>query len=109
MINFLAWQVWSVTGDSSQKPVSKALFQPSVTYVGPRGTNYGISTETECNWLEEGTQCSVPVNFTIGHPVRLNDHVDLHLSVGGRYYAVRAAESPSWGVRFEFAFIFPQE
>lgn len=108
VLGFLGYQVWSITDVSSQKQVNKAYFQPAITYVGPGGTNYGINTETECDWLEDGTQCSVPINFTIGHPVRLSKSIDLHLSVGGRYYAVRTSEDPSWGVRFEVAFVLEQ-
>jgi hypothetical protein len=106
VLGFLGYQIWSVTDVASQKQVNKAYIQPAISYVGPRGLNYGINTEVECDWLEEGTQCSVPINFTIGHPVRLGDGVDLHIAGGGRYYAVRTEKDPAWGLRFEVSLIF---
>lgn len=109
VFNFVGFQLWSLGGDNHQREVNRAFLQPSVTYIGPRGTNYTINTETECDWLLEGTQCAVPVALTIGHPVRLNSQVDLHFSAGGRYFAVQTEASPRWGVRFEVAFIFEQE
>jgi hypothetical protein len=105
-IGFLAYQVWSVGDNSSQKAVNKAYFQPAVTWISRSGLNFGVNTETECDWLEEGTQCSVPVNFTVGHPFRINKGLDIHISGGGRYYAVRTENNPFWGLRFEVTMIF---
>lgn len=105
-IGFLAYQVWSVGDNTSQKQVSKAYINPAVTWISRSGLNFGVNTETECDWLEEGTQCSVPVNFTVGHPFRINKGLDIHISGGGRYYAVRTENDPFWGLRFEVSLIF---
>jgi hypothetical protein len=105
-IGFLAYQVWSVGDDPNQKAVSKAYINPAVTWISRDGFNIGVNTETECNWLEEGTQCSVPVNFVVGHPFRINKGMDIHVATGARYYAVRTENDPYWGLRLEISFIF---
>ena len=47
----------------------------------------------------------MPVNFTIGHPFRINKGLDIHIAGGGRYYAVRTENDPFWGLRFEVTVI----
>lgn len=106
--DLLAYQIWSVKGDGARDPVNRAYVEPSITFTGKGGINYGINAEAGCDWLAPGRRCSVPINVTIAHPVHLSPGVDMVLTGGGRYHAVRAENDPTWGLRLEAAFVFAQ-
>jgi hypothetical protein len=106
-VGILMNQLWSFADtDSTQNDVNQMFIQPFIVYANKHGRNYGINTETTCNWNATGTQCAVPINVFAGQIVKLGRQ-PVQFTLGARYYAVQPEGAPQWGMRFVTTFLFP--
>jgi hypothetical protein len=100
----LANHIWSYAGSGVGPNLSNTFLQPFVGYTWPDTTGVTLNTETTYDWI--GNQWTVPINLTVNHLFRFGGQ-PVSLSFGGRYYAERPEDGPSWGLRFGITFLFP--
>lgn len=105
----LAGHIWSFAGEDNREDVSLTNFQPFVAYSWPSAITLSANLESTYNWeANDNQEWSVPLNLQLGKVMRLGEQL-ISVKGGVRYWA----ESPDggaedWGVRFEFALLFPR-
>ncbi|SNS30514.1 hypothetical protein [Sphingopyxis indica] len=104
-LGLLANHVWSVAGKSAYPDVSQTFLQPFFTRTLPDSTSFTLNTETSYDWKSKNWV--VPINFSVGHVVRVGDQ-PINLTVGARYYAERPDGGAEWGTRFVLTLLFPK-
>lgn len=103
-MGLLVNQVWSIAGDDARGDISQGFAQPFVTYVTPKGTSYGVSSEITYDWIND--QATVPIAASISQLTKFGKQ-PVQLTAGARYYVESAPNGPDWGLRAAITFLFP--
>lgn len=101
----LANHIWSFAGSSSRPAVNATFLQPFVSYTTKTFTTLTLNSESTYDW--SSSQWTVPVNALVSQLLKVGKQ-PIQLSLGGRYYAEKAANGPDWGLRFAITFLFPK-
>jgi hypothetical protein len=101
----LANHVWSFAGEDDHPNVSSTFLQPFLSYTWPDSTGVTIQSETTYDWTAE--TWTVPINLQLSHVYNFG-HQPVSLLLGGRWYATRPNDGPTWGLRFAVTFLFPK-
>lgn len=102
----LANHIESFAGESNRADVSATFLQPFVSYITPKQTTYGFSTESTYDW--ENKQWSVPLAFNVSQLLKVGDQL---VQVGGgiRYWADAPTSGPGgWGFRLQVTLLYPK-
>jgi hypothetical protein len=105
-IGALGNHIESFAGDSQRADISATFLQPFVSYVTPRQTTFGLSTESTYDW--ENEQWSVPLNITVAQLLKAGNQL---VQVGGgiRYWAESSDNGPEgWGFRLQVTLLYPK-
>ena len=105
-IGALGNHIESFAGDSERADISATFLQPFVSYVTPRQTTFGFSTESTYDW--ENEQWSVPLNFNVSQLLKVGNQL---VQVGGgiRYWAKAPERGPEgWGFRLQVTLLYPK-
>jgi len=101
--------VWSFAGDRNRSDVSLTLLEPEIAYSWGNGWEVGLDVEsTYDSNAARGDRWLVPVEMSIGKVVNFGRR-PVSLSVGVLPYALAPAGSPSVGLSFTIAPLFPKE
>lgn len=98
--------IWSFAGSAHRDPVSNTLLQPFISHTWPNTTSITLNSEATYDWVHD--QWTVPINLTVARIFTFGEQ-PVQLSLGGRYYAVRPENGPTWGARFTSTFLFPSK
>ena len=106
---FLINNLWSFAGDQDRSNVNAMLLQPFFNYNLPKGWYLTTSPIITANW-EAGSdnRWTLPIGGGIGRIFKIGDQpVNAQLSA---YYNVVTPDDtgPSWQLRTQFTFLFPQ-
>jgi len=105
-IGALGNHIESFAGDSERADISATFLQPFVSYVTPRQTTFGFSTESTYDW--ENEQWSVPLNVNVSQLLKVGNQL---VQVGGgiRYWAEAPERGPEgWGLRLQVTLLYPK-
>lgn len=105
-IGALGNHIESFAGDSDRADISATFLQPFVSYVTPRQTTFGFSTESTYDW--ENEQWSVPLNVNVSQLLKVGNQL---VQVGGgiRYWAEAPERGPEgWGLRLQVTLLYPK-
>ena len=105
-IGALGNHIESFAGDSDRADISATFLQPFVSYVTPRQTTFGFSTESTYDW--ENEQWSIPLNFNVSQLLKAGNQL---VQVGGgiRYWAESSDNGPEgWGFRLQVTLLYPK-
>jgi hypothetical protein len=105
-VGALGNHIESVAGESQRADISATFLQPFVSYVTPKQTTYGFSTESTYDWKEN--QWSIPLAFTVSQLFKVGDQL---VQVGGgiRYWADGPRRGPDgWGFRLQVTLLYPK-
>jgi hypothetical protein len=97
--------IWSVAGKDAREDVNNTFLQPFLTKGIGKGRTLFINSESSYNWRT--SHWNVPFNAGVTQIVKLGGQL-VNLRGGARYYAETPGKGPEWGVRFEFALLFPK-
>ncbi len=97
--------LWSFSGNDQRRNVSTTFMQPFLSYTTKTYTTFGINTESSYDW--QGSQWTVPLNWTVQQMVKFGEH-PVAFTIGGRYYADKPGGGPDWGLRFVVTLLFPK-
>ena len=101
----LAYQVWSVAGNSSRPPQPHAYLQPFLAYTTQNAWTFTVDSETTYEWKKN--DLSLPINMVISKLFNIGKQP---ISVGGglRYWVHTPNTGPKdFGVRFVISLLFP--
>jgi hypothetical protein len=105
-IGALGNHIESFAGDSERADISATFLQPFVSYVTPRQTTFGFSTESTYDW--ENEQWSIPLALTASQLLKVGNQL---VQVGGgiRYWAESSDNGPEgWGFRLQVTLLYPK-
>ena len=105
-IGALANHIESFAGESQRADVSATFVQPFVSYITPKQTTYGFTTESTYDW--ESKRWSIPLAFNVSQLLRVGDQL---VQVGGgiRYWADAPTAGPDgWGFRLQVTLLYPK-
>ena len=106
-IGALGNHIESFAGESQRADISATFLQPFVSYVTPKQTTYGFSTESTYDW--ENEQWSVPLNFTVSQLLKVGDQL-VQVGAGIRYWADAPEAGPEgWGFRLSVTLLYPKK
>lgn len=98
-------QTWSFAGDRDRPDVNASFLQPFVAYTTQTATTAYIETETTYDWTAD--QWLVPIEPTIAQILPIgSQYIDVEL--GPTFYVVTPRGGPDWGLRVNFALLFPR-
>jgi len=101
--------VWSFAGDRNRGAVSLTLLEPTVSYSWGNGWEVGLDAEsTYDSNAARADRWTVPIEISIGKVARFGKR-PVGLSFGVVPYALRPAGSPTVGLSFTIAPLFPKE
>ena len=95
----------SVAGDSDRPDVSTTFLQPFFSYAIGGGQTLSLNSETSYDWM--GAQWTVPINVGYSKVFNVGDQA-MSWQIGARYYAVKPAGGPDWGIRTGLTLVFPE-
>lgn len=98
-------QMWSFAGESGRSDLNATYLQPTLSHTFKSATTFGLDTQSTYDWT--GEQWTVPINLTVSQMVKVCGQ-SVNVTLGGRYYAVRPAGGPDWGMQLSFNFLFPK-
>ncbi|GAA0637181.1 hypothetical protein [Brevundimonas lenta] len=101
----LANHIWSYAGDDDRGDVSQTFLQPFFSYTTRGATTYGLNSEATYNW--ETRTWSVPINATISQLYKFGQQ-RVQVGAGARFYLTDEVGAPTWGLRANATFLFPQ-
>ena len=104
-VGVLAYQIWSVAGNSARPAQSKAYVQPFLSYTTKTAWTLTLNSESTYDW--ENHTLSAPINLLLTKLFRIGK---LPVSVGGgfRYWAQTPNSGPKdFGARLVVTFLFP--
>jgi len=105
-VGALGNHIESFAGKSQRADISATFVQPFVSYVTPKQTTYGFSTESTYDW--DNNQWSIPLAFTVGQLLKSGDQL---FQVGGgiRYWVESPDGGPEgWGFRLQLTLLYPK-
>jgi hypothetical protein len=97
--------IWSFAGKDEREDVNSTFLQPFLTKGIGKGRTLFINSESSYNWRT--SDWNVPFNAGVTQIVKLGTQL-VNLRGAVRYYAETPDEGPEWGLRFEFALLFPK-
>ena len=97
--------LWSFAGESSGKAMNATSAVGFVSHITKRLTSFQVSTGSVYDW-RTGQQ-TVPVEISTTQILKAGKQ-DMSISLGGRYYAEKAAGGPDWSLNFTVALLFPK-
>jgi len=100
----LAYQVWSIAGNSDRANVSQGFIEPFLSYTTKSATTFTIQSESSINW--KTSMGTVPINLLASQLVKIGSQ-PVSFQIGARFYASRPSGGPDWGLRFNMNFLFP--
>lgn len=100
----LAYQLWSVAGDSDRQNVSSLYVQPFVSYTTKTATTFAIDLESSYDWQREGW--TVPGNAMVSQILKVGK-LPVSFQIGARYYFDAPDHGPDWGLRFTITPLLP--
>ena len=105
-VGALANHVWSVTNNEADGETSTTFLQPFVSYGTPKGTTFGVNTESTYNWISG--DWSVPINATVSQIVKIGGK-PVQLTGGARYWVQDPdGAATGWGARLAVTYLFPK-
>lgn len=107
-LGVLANNVWSVAGSGSRPAVNQFLLQYFINYNLKKGYFITWQPTLTANWeAASGNQWTVPFGGGLGRIMKLGNQP---VSLTAQFYGnpVRPANTPSWTMRLQIAFLFPK-
>ena len=105
----VAYHVWSFAGDQNRANVSSTFLQPVLYYSWGDGWSVGVDVESTYDaTAPSGDRWTVPVQPSISKVMNWGKQ-SVSLSLGVVAYAVAPAGSPSVGINFTIAPLFPRK
>jgi hypothetical protein len=107
-LGVLANNVWSVAGSGSRPDVNQFLLQYFINYNLQKGWFLTWQPTLTANWeAASGNQWTVPYGGGVGRIMKLGFQP---VSLTAQFYgnAVHPANTPSWTMRLQIAFLFPK-
>jgi len=107
-LGILVNNVWSVAGSGSRPEVNQFLLQYFINYNLKKGWFITWQPTLTANWeAASGNQWTVPYGGGVGRIMKLGNQP---VSLTGQFYgnAVHPANTPSWTMRLQIAFLFPK-
>ena len=102
----LAYNIWSVAGDSDRPSVSLLTAVPLFNYNFGGGWFIGSSPEIIANWnADKDNRWLVPIGGSIGKAFKMNNQ-PMAVTVGGFYNVERPTGAPEWETHISFHFVF---
>jgi len=107
-LGVLANNIWSVAGDSSRPDVNQFLLQYFVNYNLQEGWFLTIQPIITANWeVSNPNRWTVPFGGGVGRIMKLGAQP---VNISAQFYGnpVRPAGTSPWGMRLQFALLFPK-
>ena len=105
-VGALGNHIESFAGESQRADISATFLQPFVSYVTPKQTTYGLSTESTYDW--DNRQWSIPLAFTVSQLLKSGDQL-FQIGGGIRYWADAPGGGPEgWGFRLQLTLLYPK-
>jgi hypothetical protein len=105
---FLSYNVWSIAGDPTRKPVNKGQYQLWGSWTLPHGFTVGFKSETDVDWNEAGdNKWTVPFGPTFSQILRLGD---TRGKIGMAFYwnvVHPVLQGPTWSAQGTFTLLYP--
>ena len=100
--------IWSVAGDSSRPDVNQFLLQYFVNYNLQKGWFLTIAPIVTANWeVSSPNRWTVPFGGGVGRIMKLGAQP---VNISAQFYGnpIRPAGTSPWGMRLQFALLFPR-
>jgi hypothetical protein len=103
-VGTLATQTWSFDGANRPGELNQTFIQPFAAYALGGGQTLSLNSESTYDWIAH--QWTVPINLDYTKVFHVGKQ-PMSFEIGGRYYAVRPADGPEWGIRTALTLLFP--
>ena len=103
-VGTLANQIWSLGGDPNEANINATYLQPFINYTTKTHTTFGVDMEATYDWVDD--QWTMPFNLFVSQILKIGKQ-PVSIQLGGRYYAISPGGDQHWGIRLNFALLFP--
>jgi len=105
----LAYNVWSVGGQSNRPSVNQLTFQYYITYNFPHGWYVTTQPTMTSNWFQPtGQKWTVPVGMGAGRAFHVGQQA-MNISVQAYDNIIRPTTGPHWYLQANFELLFPDK
>ncbi|UCE58433.1 MAG: hypothetical protein JSU63_13435 [Phycisphaerales bacterium] len=100
--------IWSFAGDGDRRHVNRMTFQPFVNYNLPKGWYLTSSPVITANWAADSDDTwTIPIGGGVGRIIRFGK-LPVNVTLQSYYNIEKPDLAPDWGIRFQFALLFPK-
>jgi hypothetical protein len=105
-LGVVAYNIWSVAGDSDRPSVNLFTAVPVFHYSLGGGWFIASTPEIIANWnADKDNRWLVPIGGSIGKGFKINNQ-PIAVTVSGFYNVERPTGAPEWEARISFHFVF---